>query len=56
MTTLTRSSDPLHHNIQPVHNTVKTTALNFNLAVGYMAISELEKASRHHACRRPSAP
>src|SRR6266404_4420408 len=46
MMTLTRSGDPLHHNIPPVHNTVKTTALNFNRTVGCMADSPSLKKHR----------
>src|SRR3954465_3171591 len=37
MITLTRSNDPLHHSIQPVHSNAKATALSFNRARGFRA-------------------
>jgi hypothetical protein len=41
MATLTRSYDPLHQIIQPVHDTVKAMALNLNEVVGVNVMAGL---------------
>ena len=38
MMTFAQSNDPLHHSIQPIHRTVKRTALNFNEVAELMAL------------------
>ena len=46
MSTLTLSYDPLHQIIQPVHNTAKAMALNFNEVAGVEVLSVATHAHR----------